>query len=307
MDDQRRLPVALEVWGHDYRQLLDTAVAAEELGFGAFYYGESPHGLNLDTSVVLGGIAASTRSIRIGPVITNLLPTYRSFPLFVRQAHTLAVMSHGRFDLRTGTGASARWAKPWWDPIGVDYPPRDRRRAVLDEWLAALRQLWADPSSGFHGEHVHLDQLSLEPAIERPPITVAAMGPKSMQIAATHAEVWEASYLDPAAFARRARQFDDLAGSRAPRIRRALEIDVVTAPTQRARQRLEASFLAERGPDGGAALAKALTGTADEIASGLAAYRAAGVDRFVAACADPHDLTSLEVLAHAARQSGVQV
>ena len=39
--------LALEVWGHDYRLLVETARAAEDLGFVAFYYGEAPHGLRV--------------------------------------------------------------------------------------------------------------------------------------------------------------------------------------------------------------------------------------------------------------------
>ena len=292
--------VGLEVWGNDYRQILDTAVAAEELGFGALYYGESPHGLNLETWTVLAGVAAATTSIRIGPVIAHLLPGYRSFPLFVRQVHALAVVSGGRFDLRTGTGASTRWAAPWWLPVGVDYPERAERRAVLEEWLAAFRRLWSAPGEAFRGERLRFDEVRLDPPVERPPVTVAATGPESMRVAATHADVWEASYLGPDEFRALAGRFDELAGARGRRVARALEVDVVTAPTGKGRRRLERSFLAERGPGGPGALAKALAGPPDAVAEKMAAYAAAGVERFLAACVDPHDTASLEALARAA-------
>ncbi len=300
MDQPRPVPVALEVWGNDYRQILDTAVAADELGFSALYYGESPHGLNLETFMVLAAVATHTTTIRIGPVIANLLPGYRSFPLLVRQIHALSVISDGRVDLRTGTGASARWAAPWWRPAGIDYPGRATRRALLAEWLAAFQHVWGSRTGGFRGEHLHFDQILLEPPVERPPVTVAAMGPKSMRIAAAYSDVWEASFLDPEEYRVLARRFDRLAGEGHRRLTRALEVDAIAAATNQVRHQFEQRFLAERDAAGPAALAKALFGPADAIAEKMAAYIDVGVEQFLAACVDPHDIGGLAVLAQAA-------
>lgn len=294
-----RFPVGLEVWGNDLGQVLDTAEAAEALGFDALYYGESPHPLNLETWTVLAAVAMRTSSLRVGPVITNLLPSYRSFPLLVRQAHALAVLSGGRLDLRTGTGAASRWAAPWWRPVGVAYPDRSERRAVLDEWLRALAHVWSPDAGPFVGERLGFDEIRLEPPVARPPVTVAAMGPLAMRVAAGRADVWEASHLDPEEYRDLAHRFDELRGG-GPRPVRALEVDVVTAPTADALRRLERSFLAERGAGGPAALRRALTGPAGVMADGMAAYVEAGVERLLAACADPHDTGSLEELAEAA-------
>jgi alkanesulfonate monooxygenase SsuD/methylene tetrahydromethanopterin reductase-like flavin-dependent oxidoreductase (luciferase family) len=296
--------IGVEVWGNDYQQILDTAVAAEELGFGAFYYGESPHGLNLETWTVLAGVAAHTSTIRLGPVIANMLPGYRSFPLFVRQVHALAVISDGRLDLRTGTGAATRWAAPWWLPIGVDYPERAERRALLEEWLEALDIVWSSPTIGFQGGRVRFDEIRLEPPVERPRLTVAAMGPKSMSVAAARADVWEASHVDQDDYRVLAGRFNTLSNGRHRRLIRALEIDVVTAPTKTERRLLEQMFLSERGPGGPAALGRALAGPADLIATKMRSYLDAGVEQFLAACVDPHDTGSLEVLAQAAALVG---
>jgi alkanesulfonate monooxygenase SsuD/methylene tetrahydromethanopterin reductase-like flavin-dependent oxidoreductase (luciferase family) len=293
--------ISLEVWGSDHRTLLETARAAEELGFDALCYGESPTALNLETWTTLAFLAARTTSLRLGPVITNLLPSYRSFPLFVRQAHAVAVLSGGRLELRTGTGAASRWAEPWWAPVGVAYPGRAERRADLAAWLEAVHHVWERPGQPLVGDRVGFEGIELAPPVARPPITVAAMGARSMAVAARYADVWEASYLDPDGYRALAGRFEDVAGERAPAVARSLEVDVVTAPTDAGRRRLEARFLAERGDEGPAALARALTGGAAELAERLAAYLDAGVDRFLAACVDPHDRSSLEVLAEAAQ------
>jgi alkanesulfonate monooxygenase SsuD/methylene tetrahydromethanopterin reductase-like flavin-dependent oxidoreductase (luciferase family) len=297
--------LALEVWGHDYGRIAATAEAAEELGFGALYYGESPGPLNLETWTVLAGLAERTTTLRIGPVIANLLPGYRSFPLFARQVHALAVVSGGRLDVRTGTGAASTFARPWWNPAGIDYPDRDRRRGILDEWLAALHHLWSRPEEPLSGQHVRFDAgaLGLDPPVARPPITVAAVGPASMRIAARHADVWEASYLTPAEFAALGRRFDEITATSeggARPVLRSLEVDAVTAGSAAARRRLERRFLAERGAADPAALSKALTGTGDELARQLTAYRAAGADQLVIAAVDPHDRSTLETVAEAA-------
>jgi alkanesulfonate monooxygenase SsuD/methylene tetrahydromethanopterin reductase-like flavin-dependent oxidoreductase (luciferase family) len=209
-------------------------------------------------------------------------------------------MSGGRFDLRTGTGASARWARPWWQPVGVTYPGRATRRAILDEWLRAVRQLWAEPGRPFAGAHLQFGEIRLDPAVERPPVTVAAVGPKAMEVAARHADVWEASYLTPDGFAALAARF----GPPARPVIHSLEVDAVTAATELERRRLEQAFLAERGEAGPAALGQALTGPSERLAEQLAAYRAAGVDQVVVACVDPHNRSSLETLARAAALAG---
>lgn len=274
------------MWGNDYDQLLATARAAERLGFAALYYGESPHRLNLETSTVLAALATHTTTLRIGSVITNLLPTYRSFSLFVRQVEALTVISRGRFDLRTATGAARSWAQPWWDAAGVTYPDRATRRALLKQLLGQLRRSWSDSD--------------LAPGEGLPPITVAATGPKAMAIAAAHADVWEASFCTVEEFRRLADRFDRLTPHGRSAVLRSLEIDAVTAPTAAARSEATARFLAERGPAGPAALGKALTGGAEEIAEQLVAYREVGVDQLLIAPVDPHDQAVLETIAGAA-------
>jgi alkanesulfonate monooxygenase SsuD/methylene tetrahydromethanopterin reductase-like flavin-dependent oxidoreductase (luciferase family) len=300
----RPLRLALEVWGADWRQIAATARAAEDLGFAALYYGEAPHGLNLETGAVLAALAERTTTLRLGPVIAHLLPSYRSFPLFVRQLHGLAVISGGRLDVRTGTGAASGWARPWWEPAGVDYPHRAARRRILEEWLAGLHHVWSRPGEPFAAAQLRFDRLVLEPPVERPPITVAAVGPRSMAIAARYADVWEASYLTPAEFGRLRTVFDGLAGDRGPGVQRSLEVDAVTASSDPSRRQLETRFLAERGADGPAALEKALRGTAPEVADQLAAYRTAGVDQLVVAPADLYDRSTLDTLAEAAALLG---
>ena len=138
----RRPLVALELWGNDPRTLVRTAVQAERLGLDAVYVGESPTSLNAETWTTLGLVAASTTTLRFGPVVANLLDDYRSPVLLARQAATLAVASDGRLDVRTGVGATRDAGRRWWAPAGVDYPGYAERWSMADRQLTILRSLW---------------------------------------------------------------------------------------------------------------------------------------------------------------------
>ena len=286
---------ALEVWSNDVAQVVHTCRVAEDLGFDAFYYGESPTGLNLECWSVLAALAGTTRQIRLGPVIANVLPGYRSLVLLAKQAGTLALLSDGRCDFRTGVGASGRYAGPWWRPAGVPYPSYPARLAVLEDALPKLRALWAGRSVAL-SEDPGEETFALGFACPPIPVTVAGISPRAMDLAARHADIWEASY-------QRAAEFDTLAGQLdAPpgKLERGLEIDVFVAGSSNALVELEERLQYERGDQAADVRAHAIVGLGGDVPAQLAALESAGVDRLLLAFHDPHDHNALEVFARAA-------
>lgn len=288
---------ALEVWSHDWSETLRTCAAAERLGYDAFYYGESPTGLNLDCWVVLAALARATREIRIGPVIANLLPKYRALALLARQAASVAIVSGGRLDFRTGAGASKRYADPWWEPFGVEYPRYRERLRLLERSVPLLRSLWAGRSARMDGGDVEVS-LGLEhPAI---PITIAATGPSGMACAARHADVWEASYRSPEAFAALASRLDALPDATQRCIGRSLELDAFVGRSAREAAAVVARVKEERGPDRSSqVIERSIRGTPREIVPQLASLQSAGVEQLVLAFHDPHDIAALKGFAEA--------
>ncbi len=289
--------VALEVWSSRYDEVEATCRLAESLGIDAFYYGESPHDLNLDCWTTLGALAASTERIRIGPVITNVLPAYRSPVLLAKQAATVAVVSRGRLDLRTGVGASATFARRWWEPFGIDYPDYDRRLADLRNALEALPGLWAGERRDAAGGPITM--LGTRPPTI--PVTIAARGDRAMHLAADHGDVWETSFCTPAEFRiRQSRMLEILAGRE---ITRSLEIDGFVSTTPPALDRLLRRVRTERGrgEDLDPILERALLGVPEEAAQQLLELADAGVDQVVVALHDPHDVDAVEAIAEAAR------
>jgi len=96
----------LEVWGIDYSKIKETCVLAEKLGYYGFYYGESLAEIDLDCWSVLSNLSGLTYIMKLGPVITYLLPQYRNVALLAKKAVTLQGISNERVEFRTGAGAT---------------------------------------------------------------------------------------------------------------------------------------------------------------------------------------------------------
>ncbi|MDH3302660.1 MAG: LLM class flavin-dependent oxidoreductase [Acidimicrobiia bacterium] len=272
--------IALEVWSARFDEVRATCLRAEALGLDGFYYGESPHALNLDCWTTLGALASITERIRLGPVITNVLPTYRCLALLAKQSATLTAIAPDRLDFRTGAGAAIAFARPWWEPFGIEYPPYDHRLDELHAALGLLPDLWA--RSG----------------VSAPPITIAATGRRAMRLAAEQADIWETSFATPAEFGERWAALRAVGVGRD--VRTSLEIDGFVSMTRDGVRRLTDQVRAERGSeDLEAVLGRALIGTPVEVARQLDALANVGVDQVVVALHDPHEPDAIEALASA--------
>ena len=307
--------LALEVWGNDEVQILVTARRAEALGIDAFYYGESPNGLNLDCWSMLAALATATERIRLGPVITNLLPDHRHPLLAAKQAATVARLSAGRLDFRTGVGADTTYGRAWWEPYGVRYGRYSERLAQVERTLSVLRPYWAgDPvMAGDLGPNTSVARSSVPqpvvlgfdcPAI---PITVAATGRKGLALAARLADVWESSFCTPAAFTALRTRFERLATDHAGApISYSLEIDAALGTTSASASAAVTRFASDRADeDVGALRTRALLGEPEAAAERIAELAEAGVEQLVVAAHDPHDPDGLEALVAARSAAGL--
>ncbi len=294
------MKIALEVWSSDLAQLLDTCCRAEALGIDAFYYGEAPTGLNLDCWTTLAALAQRTHRIRLGPVITNVLGSYRSVVLLGKQAATVAIVSDGRLDFRTGVGAAADFGRPWWEPYGVEYPVYDRRLHELRRALSLLRPFWrGEPVEFSPGQPVRIGFDT-----PRIPVTVAATGPKGVALAGEFADTWETSFRTAAEVVTQREEFGALGGV-ASSLTRSLEIDAFVGTTRSAVDEILRRARSERlGEDLDAVFERALVGTPELVAEQLAVLGRAGVDQVVVALHDPHDPDALEALAASAGMHG---
>src|SRR4051812_35335237 len=125
--------------GANYTDQLDVALAAERLGFAAFfrsdhYVAMSGDGLPgpTDAWVTLGAIARETSRIRLGTLVSSATFRYPG-PLAVTVAQVDA-MSDGRVEFGLGSG----WFEKEHQAYGIPFPPLRERFDRLAEQLAIV-------------------------------------------------------------------------------------------------------------------------------------------------------------------------
>lgn len=152
------------------------ATAAETHGFARLWCGEHvvlvdepvsryPYSANgriavpsdadwLDPLLALSFAAAVTSRIGLATGVL-LLPEHH--PVVVaKQAATLDMLSAGRFTLGVGTG----WSAEEFAALGVPFAGRGRR---TEEYLAAMRTVWAEDPASFAGEFTRFDAIRVHP------------------------------------------------------------------------------------------------------------------------------------------------
>ena len=107
-----------------------------------------------DPLIWLSFVAAHTTKLVLGTGIV-ILPE-RNPVIFAKEAATLSALSKGRLQLGIGVG----WLEEEFDAIGVPWP---RRGARTDEYVHAMRALWAGDEASYDGEFVSFDDVSSNP------------------------------------------------------------------------------------------------------------------------------------------------
>jgi probable F420-dependent oxidoreductase len=107
-----------------------------------------------DPLIWLAFAAAAAPTMRLGTCI--LIVPQRNPLILAKELATLDRLSGGRVELGLGVG----WMKEEFDALGV---PWERRGARNDEYIAAMRALWAGPHAEFHGEFVDFPPVTCSP------------------------------------------------------------------------------------------------------------------------------------------------
>jgi alkanesulfonate monooxygenase SsuD/methylene tetrahydromethanopterin reductase-like flavin-dependent oxidoreductase (luciferase family) len=285
----------LEVWGTDYGKIKDTCILAEKLGYYGFYYGESLAEIDLDSWSVISNLSAMTDTIKLGPVITYLIPQYRNIALVAKQSATLQEISNGRLEFRTGAGATHNYATQWWYPFGIDYPNTGERISLLDEGLEVLRLLWSKPEVHFSGKYFKVNGARLKNPNTPISITVAAKQRKMMHLAAKHADIWESSYLSPEQFVSLNSEFEKISNPTKTFVK-SIELDIIIANSDSEVEYKKRLFAMERGPAVLSQLLKhSLVGKPEDIAQRVKKYIDAGIDQFFLAFQDPFEYEAIQL------------
>jgi probable F420-dependent oxidoreductase len=76
--------------------------------------------------------------------------------VLAKEVATLDYLSGGRIELGVGVG----WLKEEFEALGISFERRGKR---ADEYVAAMRALWASDGASFAGEFVKFDKVSCNP------------------------------------------------------------------------------------------------------------------------------------------------
>ena len=289
--------------GADYRTLRAVALAAEELGFDAFF--RSDHYLAIrgaglpgptDSWITLGALAVETSRIRLGTLVTAA--TFRlPGPLAIAVAQA-DQMSGGRVELGLGTG----WFEREHTAYGIPFPPLGERFDRLEEQLAIITGLWGTGEGetfSFEGAHY---QLADSPALPkpaqrpRPPVILGGAGARrTPRLAARFADEYNVPYhtvRDSAAAFARVREACEAAG-RSPGSMTYSVAQTVCCGKDEAEFRRRAAAIGQE-PD--AMRARGVAGTPGEVAAKIAEFASVGAERVYLQVLDLHDLDHLALI-----------
>lgn len=127
-----------------------------------------------DPLIWLAFAAAAAPTMRLGTCI--LIVPQRNPLVLAKELATLDQLSGGRVELGLGVG----WLREEFEALGV---PWERRGARNDEYIAAMRALWAGPLAEFHGEFVDFAPATCSPRPVQDSIPILVGGDSEAAIA----------------------------------------------------------------------------------------------------------------------------
>src|SRR5689334_11640924 len=163
------------------RELGRVASAAEDAGLHTLWVadhliqaapGSAPDSPILEAYTTLGYLAARTRRIRLGAMVTAA--TYRSPAVLVKAVTTVDVLSGGRAWLGIGAGYHDEEARA----LGLFLPPMRERFGRLEDTLEIALRMWAGDTSPFTGRHHVLERPVSSPSPSsrpHPPVLIGGM------------------------------------------------------------------------------------------------------------------------------------
>ncbi len=170
---------------------------AEDVGYSSIWVMDhlfqippigSAHMEMLEAYTALGFIAANTKTVSVGTMVTGV--TYRNPGFLCKQVSTLDVLSGGRAVL----GIGAAWFDREHKAMGIPFPPIKERFERLEETIEICLQMWGKDDGKFEGKHYVLKETLNSPqSLQKPhpPILIGGRGEKkTIKLAAKFADAY---------------------------------------------------------------------------------------------------------------------
>jgi alkanesulfonate monooxygenase SsuD/methylene tetrahydromethanopterin reductase-like flavin-dependent oxidoreductase (luciferase family) len=185
----------------DWAEVLRRAQWLETLGFDAVMLPDhlvdwtNPSAPWYESWTALAALAQATETIRLGTAVTQI--PLRNPAMLARQVLTLDQISNGRIELGLGAGLTI---DPSYKMGGIPNWSNAERVDRFGEYLDLVSQLLSQETTTFAGRYYQADGAIMNPRPiqhPRPPIMVAALGPKMMRHAVSHADSWNSLSFQP--------------------------------------------------------------------------------------------------------------
>ena len=167
----------------------------ERLGFDAAGMGDhfvdwtSPSRPWFEMWASLSAVAAQTSTLRLQTSVAQI--PFRNPALFARQALTLDHISNGRLEIGLGTGLIS---DPSYEMMGLPNWSAAERVERFGEYVEVVDRLLSEETTTYHGDYHTVEGAVMNPGpiqSPRPPITIAALGPRMMEHAVRLADTWD--------------------------------------------------------------------------------------------------------------------
>ncbi len=184
----------LQLQNKPWATLLENCQKVESLGYDSLWAADHfVNGHNLEEDwfdgwSVITALAAQTRTIRVGTLVTNII--YRNPAVLAKQALTVDHISRGRLNL--GIGATGEH-DPSHRMTGVEVWKTAERVQRFREVIEIVDQMLRNEITTYRGRYYTVTEARMKPAPvqkPRPPLTVGVMGPTTLKVAARYADVW---------------------------------------------------------------------------------------------------------------------
>jgi len=225
-------------------------------------------GYHLETLMTMGYLAGATQRIRF--VTSVMILPYRNPIVTAKMLASLDVLSGGRLIVGAGVG----WMKEEFETIRTE--PFEERGKVTDEYIAAFRELWTSDNPTFNGKYCRFSNIAFLPKpVQKPsiPIWIGGHSKQAIRRAARLGDGWHpiggvpTIPLEPEDMVKdmsMLREYAEKAGRDPKTIRVALK-----------------GSLFDREKQITPGKRRRFIGSAEEVASDIREYRAAGVDTMI--------------------------
>lgn len=205
------------------------ARAAEDLGYASIWTTDhvmtphatsDPYGRIFESLVTLGYLAAQTRQVKLGTSI--LVLPQRNTILAAKQLATIDYLSGGRLICGVGAG----WMDGEYKSLGADF---HRRGRILDEQMAAMRELWSNADPRFAGKFTSFDDGVFEPKPVQSggiPIWIGGQSDAALGRVARLGDGWHPNGLPPEVYGAAVKGIREAAGQRGSAITMSMRLSI---------------------------------------------------------------------------------